>query len=139
MSTKAAAEVYAQPLADNPVELVNQLGRKISDARINQLNVLSPAWFEKAEEAYYDAKKGLKGARATKLASQARKEAVEQLEATDAFISGNPYAKEEMHEMARKALFLAKRSVVVTEQTAERKLEAERHFNQKYVEVQNFS
>ena len=230
MSSKAAAAVKAQALAENPVELVNQLDREISDARINQLNVLSPAWFEKAEEAYYEAKKGLKGGReiagirnnvieartnlrqaeeiatvsrttlpeaikaremarsagatkfeaeyarveldfrdltraiennnlryaqnnrdkvaddfhqlevraikqdtigevrklitqaedagAKKLAPQAYKEAVEQLQATDAFITGNPYAKEQMHEMAHKALFLAKRAVVVTEQSA---------------------
>ncbi|MEE4111355.1 MAG: OmpA family protein, partial [Desulfobacteraceae bacterium] len=43
--------------------------------------------------------------------------AVDQINATDAFISANPYAKEEMHAMAREALFKANRLVVVTEQS----------------------
>ena len=61
MAEKAAAAVKAQPLAENPIELVNQLDRAISDARINQLNILSPAWFKKAEKAYFEAKEALNG------------------------------------------------------------------------------
>ena len=229
MVEKAAAAVKAQPLAGNPVELVNQLDREVSDARINQLNVLSPTWFKEAEKAYFEAKKGLadgkeiadirenvikartnlkqaeematvsrstlpeaikaremarsagatkfeaeyariemdfrdltkaiennnlryaqnnrdkvaddfhqlevqaikrdtigevrkliaqaEDAGAKKIAPKSHKEAVEQLQATDAFITENPYAKEKMHEMAQKALFLAKHAVVVTEQS----------------------
>lgn len=41
-------------------------------------------------------------------------EAIEQLEATDTFISANPYAKEKMHAMAKESLFRANRLVVVT-------------------------
>lgn len=47
----------------NPTELINQLGQGIADARTNQVNVLSPTWFKKAETSYTDAKRGLeKGA-----------------------------------------------------------------------------
>ena len=54
---------------------------------------------------------------ARKIAPLSYGQAVEQLNATDAFISANPYAKEEMHAMAREALFKANRLVVVTEQS----------------------
>ena len=59
MTEKAAAEAKAQTVAENPVELVNQLDREISNARINQLNVLSPTNFQKAEETYLEAKAAL--------------------------------------------------------------------------------
>lgn len=226
---KMAAAVKAEPMAENPVELVNQLDREISDARVSQLNVLSPTWFDQAEKAYFEAKKDLEAgeeiadikenvikaraslkqaeemaalsrttlpetikaremarsagatkfedeyarvendfrdltraieknnlryaqnnrdkvaesfhqleiqaikrdiigevrklitkaekAGAKKIAPQTYQEAVEQLQATDAFITKNPYAKEQMHEMANKALFLANRCVVITEQS----------------------
>ena len=45
--------------AENPVELVNQLGGNIADARKNQLNVLSPTWYAKAESSYLKAKNDL--------------------------------------------------------------------------------
>lgn len=229
MHDGAAATATLPPVAENTAELINQLDREISDARINQLNVLSPTWFEKAEKAYFQARKDLetgdelvdirenvtraraslaqahemamisrktltdtikarqmaRSAGATKIedayprvenkfrdltraieknnlryaqknrdriteafhqleihaikrdiigevrklitqaeasgakkaAPQTYREAVEQLQATDAFITRNPYAKEEMHKMAQKALFLANRSVVITEQS----------------------
>ena len=213
---------------ENPVELVNQLSGDISQARMTQLNVLSPAWFKKAEDAFFSAQKDLEqgeaiadirdsvadarthlkkaeaiaevsrttltetlkaremarnagaikfedeyrsveneflnltraierdnlsyaqnnrskvanryrdlevraikeetigavralitqaeAAGAQKIAPVAYNQAVEQLSATDAFISANPYAKEEMHVMAHEALFKANRLVVVTEQ-----------------------
>ncbi len=216
-------------MMDNPVELVNQLSSDISQARVAQLNVLSPDWFKKAESAFFSAQQDLekgnelsdirravmesrahlqkaeeiarvarttladtlkaremaRNAGATKFekeyrrvendflgltraierdslsyaqknrgtvldsyrelevraikeetigevrtliaraqAADARKiaplsyrQAVEQLNATDAFISANPYAKEEMHAMAREALFQANRLVVVTGQS----------------------
>jgi len=230
MAEKAAAEAKAQPVAENPVELVNQLDREISDARINQLNVLSPTNFQRAEEAYFEAKAALDGGKeiaeiredvlksrtylkqaeemakvsrttlpeaikaremarsagatkfeaeyaelendfldltkaieknnlryaqnnrdkvanefhrievkaikqdtigevrklivqaesigAKKIALKTYLEAVEQLQATDEFITKNPYAKEEMRSMATKALFLANRSVVITIQSS---------------------
>jgi len=229
MSQKAAAAVKAQPLEENPVELVNQLDREISDARIDQLNILSPTFFKEAEEAFFDAKKDLDGGKkiadiresvfnarvdlkqaeeiakvsrttlpeainarqmarsagatkfeaeyaeteinfrsltkaieknnlryaqknrdkvaeeyhqlevraikldtigevrklialseeagAKKIAPQCYNEAVTQLQETDAFITSNPYAKEKMRKKAQKALFLAKRSVVATNQS----------------------
>ena len=45
--------------AENPVEMVNQLGANIADARKNQLNVLSPTWYAKAESSYLKAKNDL--------------------------------------------------------------------------------
>jgi outer membrane protein OmpA-like peptidoglycan-associated protein len=214
---------------DNPVELVNQLSNDISNARMEQLNILSPDWFKKAETAFFDARKDLErgdeiagiqksvmasrghlvkaraiaevsrttlaeaiearqmarsaGATefekeyrrvedafldltraierdklsdarnneekvveayraleiraikeetvgevraliaraealdASKIAPLSHGQAVEQLNATDAFISANPYAKEKMHAMAREALFKANRLVVITEQS----------------------
>ena len=45
--------------AENPVELVNQLGGNIADARKNQLNMLSPTWYAKAESSYLKAKNDL--------------------------------------------------------------------------------
>ncbi|MFO7714732.1 OmpA family protein [Desulfosarcina sp.] len=54
---------------------------------------------------------------ARKIAPLAYDQAVEQLNTTDAFISANPYAKEEMHAMARDALFQANRLVVITEES----------------------
>jgi outer membrane protein OmpA-like peptidoglycan-associated protein len=56
-------------------------------------------------------------ANARKIAPLSYSQAVEQLKATDAFISANPYAKEEMHAMAREALFQANRLVMITEQS----------------------
>jgi OmpA-OmpF porin, OOP family len=54
---------------------------------------------------------------ARKIAPLSYGQAVDQLNAADAFISANPYAKEEMHDMAREALFKAKRLVVITGQS----------------------
>lgn len=45
--------------AENPVEMVNRLGGHIADARKNQLNVLSPTWYAKAESSYLKAKNDL--------------------------------------------------------------------------------
>ena len=45
--------------AENPVEMVNQLGGHIADARKNQVNVLSPTWYAKAEGSYLEAKDDL--------------------------------------------------------------------------------
>lgn len=61
MSQQAAATVKAQSLAENPIELVNQLDHEIANARSNQLDILSPTWFLKAESAYFEAKKNLAG------------------------------------------------------------------------------
>jgi len=228
-TVKANEAAGAGPIAENPVELVNQLDSRMSDARINQLNILSPTWFEKATRAYVDAKEDLadrreisqirenvakaraylkqaeemavvsrstlpevitaremaRSAGATKFTAEYAKaenefrelteaiednnlryaqknrnqvadgfrrlevqaikrdtigevrklitqseaagakkiapntygEAIAQLQATDRFITEHPYAKEEMRTMAKKALFLARRSVVVTDQS----------------------
>jgi outer membrane protein OmpA-like peptidoglycan-associated protein len=44
---------------ENPVEMVNRLGGHLADARKNQVNVLSPTRYAKAEGAYIEAKDGL--------------------------------------------------------------------------------
>ncbi|HSO18519.1 MAG TPA: OmpA family protein [Desulfosarcina sp.] len=222
-----AATGDAARMMDNPVEMVNQLSEAISQARMDQINILSPDAFDRAESAFFSARKDLEAgdeiadiresvdesrrhldmareiaqlsrttlaealkaremarsagaaefadayrsvendfldltraierdnlsyaqknrakvieryrdlevraikeetigevraliaraeaADARKMAPLSYAQAVEQLEATDAFISANPYAKEKMHAMAREALFKANRLVVVTE------------------------
>ncbi len=221
-----AAEKTAAAM-DNPVELVNRLSSDISQARMDQLNILAPDTFKKAESAFFSARKDLEAGNeiadirasvaesrahlekareiaaisrttltetikaremarnagainfekeyqrvendflgltraierdnvsyaqknrdkvidrfrelevraikeetigevraligraesegARKMAPLSYSQAVEQLNATDAFISANPYAKEEMHAMAKEALFKANRLVVVNE------------------------
>ncbi|MDA8142057.1 MAG: OmpA family protein [Desulfobacteraceae bacterium] len=43
----------------NPSEMIAQLGQSIDDAREDQLDVLSPTWFKRAETSQAKAKKGL--------------------------------------------------------------------------------
>ena len=43
----------------NPADLVNEFDGEIATARKNQLNVLSPNWFSKAEASLARAKKAL--------------------------------------------------------------------------------
>jgi len=229
MAGPAVALNQNKSMMDNPVELVNQLSSDISEARMAQLNILSPEGFKKAERAFFSAQKDLEkgneiadirmaviesrdylqkakeiatisrttltetlkaremarsagaakfeneyrrvennfldltraierdnlsyaqnnrskvteryrelevraikeetigevralitradAADAQKIAPLSYGQAVDQINATDAFISANPYAKEEMHAMAREALFKANRLVVVTEQS----------------------
>jgi outer membrane protein OmpA-like peptidoglycan-associated protein len=45
--------------SEKPVEQVNRLDKEIGNARNNQLNVLAPTWFGKAEASLNQAKKGL--------------------------------------------------------------------------------
>ena len=224
-ATGAAADRQAV-LLDNPAELVNRLSGEISEARMAQVNLLSPAWFKRAEAAFFSAQEDLakgnaiadirasvmearanlvkaqeiaaisrttlagtleardlarsagatnfeeayqqvendflnltraierdnlsyaqknrekvsgryrelevraikedtigavrnliaqaEAADARKLAPLSYDQAARQLQATDAFISANPYAKEKMHAMAKEALFQANRLVAVT-------------------------
>jgi OOP family OmpA-OmpF porin len=52
-------EVVPISKSENPQELINQLDNEIALARKNQLNVLAPTWFERAESSLAAAKKGL--------------------------------------------------------------------------------
>lgn len=45
--------------SENPQQLINGLDHDIALARKNQINVLSPTWFARAEESLTDAKKAL--------------------------------------------------------------------------------
>ncbi len=57
----AGPQLEVVPIAksENPQELINQLDNEIALARKNQLNVLAPTWFERAESSLGAAKKGL--------------------------------------------------------------------------------
>ncbi|MBT8340336.1 MAG: OmpA family protein [Desulfatitalea sp.] len=43
----------------NPTEIIAQLGKDIERARADQVDILSPTWFEKAVQSHAQAKKGL--------------------------------------------------------------------------------
>jgi outer membrane protein OmpA-like peptidoglycan-associated protein len=52
-------EVEPISKSENPQELINKLDNDIALARKNQINVLAPTWFERAESSLKAAKKGL--------------------------------------------------------------------------------
>ena len=58
----AASKLQVAPItiSEDPIEQVNRLDQDIANARMNQLNVLSPSSFGKAEASLFEAKKGLK-------------------------------------------------------------------------------
>ena len=45
--------------SENPIDLVNQLGNDLKNARDNQVDILAPGWFAKAEESFLKARKRL--------------------------------------------------------------------------------
>ena len=55
----AGPKLMVQPVAvlENPTAAVSQLESKLAEARQNQVNVLSPTWFTKAEGSLAEAKK----------------------------------------------------------------------------------
>jgi outer membrane protein OmpA-like peptidoglycan-associated protein len=55
----AKSRLERVPLTENPVEVVNSFDNEIANGLKNQLNVLSPTWFEKAETSLHEAKKAL--------------------------------------------------------------------------------
>jgi len=57
----AGHQLEIEPISksENPQELINQLDNSIALARKNQINVLAPTWFEKADFSLKAAKKGL--------------------------------------------------------------------------------
>jgi outer membrane protein OmpA-like peptidoglycan-associated protein len=54
-------QLEVEPISktENPQELINNLDNDIALARKNQINVLAPTWFERAESSLKAAKKGL--------------------------------------------------------------------------------
>lgn len=48
-----------RPEVDNPKDLVAEFEQEVAGARTNQVNILAPAWFEKADDALADAREGL--------------------------------------------------------------------------------
>jgi outer membrane protein OmpA-like peptidoglycan-associated protein len=61
MISCAGQQLEVKPISksENPQELINQLDNDIALAYKNQLNVLAPTWFERANSSLNDAKKGL--------------------------------------------------------------------------------
>ena len=61
MMSCAGQQLEVKPISksENPQELINQLDNDIALAYKNQLNVLAPTWFERANSSLNDAKKGL--------------------------------------------------------------------------------
>jgi outer membrane protein OmpA-like peptidoglycan-associated protein len=57
----AGTQLKVEPIAksENPHELINNLDNDITLARKDQINVLAPTWFERAESSLKAAKKGL--------------------------------------------------------------------------------
>lgn len=58
----AGGTVKVEPIATSqkPVEQVSRLDKEISDARNNQLNILAPTWFARAEDSLNKARECLK-------------------------------------------------------------------------------
>ena len=57
----AGHQLEVEPISksENPQELINQLDNDIALARKNQINVLAPTWFERADSSLKAAKQGL--------------------------------------------------------------------------------
>lgn len=57
----AGQQLEVEPISksENPQELINQLDNDIALARKNQINVLAPSWFERADSSLKAAKQGL--------------------------------------------------------------------------------
>ena len=52
-------EVTPISKSENPQQLINQLDNDIAMARKNQVNVLAPTWFKKADNSLNAAREGL--------------------------------------------------------------------------------
>ncbi len=52
-------EVKSISKSENPQQLINQLDNDIAMARKNQVNVLAPTWFERADNSLNAAREGL--------------------------------------------------------------------------------
>jgi outer membrane protein OmpA-like peptidoglycan-associated protein len=54
-------QLKVEPISksENPIDLVNQLGNDLKNARDNQVDILAPGWFAKAEESFLKARKRL--------------------------------------------------------------------------------
>jgi OmpA-OmpF porin, OOP family len=91
---------------EDPLEMINSLGNELSEARGQEVNVLAPEWFEKAQESYIDAKQGLESGKALSavINNIATAEAQLQRARTISDLSRDTLAKAiEARTMARKA------------------------------------
>ena len=54
-------QLKVEPISksENPIDLVNQLGNDLKNARDNQVDNLAPGWFAKSEQSFLKASKGL--------------------------------------------------------------------------------
>jgi outer membrane protein OmpA-like peptidoglycan-associated protein len=55
----SAGRQDVRPAVDNPRDLVNGFERSLANARTNQVDLLAPFWFSKAEESLAGARRGL--------------------------------------------------------------------------------
>ncbi len=55
----SASRQVVRPAVDNPQDLVNNFERAVVNARANQIDLLAPFWFSKAEDSLLEARKGL--------------------------------------------------------------------------------
>jgi len=55
----SASRQVAIPAVNNPQDLVNDFERAVANARTNQVDLLAPFWFSKAEDSLAEARKGL--------------------------------------------------------------------------------
>ena len=62
LTSCAGHQLEVKPISksENPQQLINQLDNDIAMARKNQVNVLAPTWFERAENSLNAAREGLK-------------------------------------------------------------------------------
>jgi outer membrane protein OmpA-like peptidoglycan-associated protein len=91
---------------DDPLEMINNLGNALSEARGQEVHILAPEWFEKAQKSYVVAKKGLEDGKAlsTVINHIATAEAQLQRAQTVSDLSRDTLAKViEARTMARKA------------------------------------
>ncbi|MGA9536305.1 MAG: OmpA family protein [Desulfobacterales bacterium] len=55
----SASRQVVRPAVNNPQDLVNDFERAVVNARTNQVDLLAPFWFSKAEDSLAEARKGL--------------------------------------------------------------------------------
>jgi OOP family OmpA-OmpF porin len=55
----SAGRQVVRPVVNNPRDLVNDFERSVVNARSNQVDLLAPFWFSKAEDSLAEARKGL--------------------------------------------------------------------------------
>ncbi len=101
-------------IEDNNLSYAQRNEKKVVDAfRVIEIRAIKETTLGEVRKLLTQAEK--EGAK--KLAPEVLADAQKELRNVDAFITANPYAKEEMHQKANAALFKAKRLVQLTRQS----------------------